>query len=212
MRRAAILISALAFVLVPAARAAPPRVTVQATPSSGAAPLTVTLTASGDVATYHWDLGDGTTADGAVVQHAYPAGRFVAHVTATNATGEASQASVTVTSYGLKLSGPRTAGYGQRARFRGSLQPGLKDRRVVLYRSSTRIGSAKTGRNVEATLEDALAIVDERKKRVPTSELHKMLTEAIAAHPPAPYRGREVRFRGPADAIARSSKWGSCAR
>src|SRR5438094_435481 len=55
--------------------------------------------------------------------------------------------------------------------------------------------SAKTGRNVEATLEDALAIVDERKKRVPTSELHKMLTEAIAAHPPAPYRGREVRFR-----------------
>ena len=132
MRRAAILISALAFVLVPAARAAPPRVTVQATPSSGAAPLTVTLTASGDVATYHWDLGDGTTADGAVVQHAYPAGRFVAHVTATNATGEASQASVTVTSYGLKLSGPRTAGYGQRARFRGSLQPGLKDRRVKL--------------------------------------------------------------------------------
>ncbi len=55
--------------------------------------------------------------------------------------------------------------------------------------------SAKTGRNVEATLEDALAIVDERKKRVPTSELHRMLTEAIAAHPPAPYRGREVRFR-----------------
>ena len=146
MRRAAILISALAVVFVPAARAAPPHVTVQATPSSGAAPLTVTLTASGDLATYHWDLGDGTTADGAVVQHAYPAGRFVAHVTATNATAEASQASVTVTSYGLKLSGPRTAGYGQRARFRGSLQPGLKDRRVVLYRSSTRIGSAKTGR------------------------------------------------------------------
>jgi GTP-binding protein len=55
--------------------------------------------------------------------------------------------------------------------------------------------SAKTGRNVEATLEDALAVVDARKKRVPTSDLHKMLTEAIAAHPPSPHRGKEVRFR-----------------
>ncbi len=55
--------------------------------------------------------------------------------------------------------------------------------------------SAKTGRNVEATLEDALTVVDERTKRVPTSELHKTLTEAIAAHPPSPHRGREVRFR-----------------
>jgi GTP-binding protein len=55
--------------------------------------------------------------------------------------------------------------------------------------------SAKTGRNVEATLEDALAVVDARKKRVSTSDLHKMLTEAIAAHPPSPHRGKEVRFR-----------------
>ena len=55
--------------------------------------------------------------------------------------------------------------------------------------------SAKTGRNVEATLEDALKVVDERKKRIPTSDLHKLLTEAIAAHPPSPHRGKEVRFR-----------------
>jgi GTP-binding protein len=55
--------------------------------------------------------------------------------------------------------------------------------------------SAKTGRNVEATLDDALRVVDERKKRIPTSELHKLLTEAIAAHPPSPHRGKEVRFR-----------------
>ena len=55
--------------------------------------------------------------------------------------------------------------------------------------------SAKTGRNVEATLEDALAVVDERKRRIATSELHKILTEAIAAHPPSSHRGKEVRFR-----------------
>ena len=55
--------------------------------------------------------------------------------------------------------------------------------------------SAKTGRNVETTLDDALKIVDERKKRIPTSDLHKLLTEAIAAHPPSSHRGKEVRFR-----------------
>jgi GTP-binding protein len=55
--------------------------------------------------------------------------------------------------------------------------------------------SAKTGRNVEATLEDALKVVDERKRRIATSELHKLLTESIAAHPPSPHRGKEVRFR-----------------
>ena len=54
--------------------------------------------------------------------------------------------------------------------------------------------SAKTGRNVRATLEDALAIVDERRRRIPTSELHRLLTDAIAAHPPSPHRGKEVRF------------------
>ena len=112
----------LTFLFVPAAHAAPPAVTAQVSPATGAAPLTVTLTASGDVATYHWDLGDGTTADGPVVQHVYAAGKFVAHVTSTSPVGETSQASVTVTSYGLSLSGPRTAGYGQRARFHRRLR------------------------------------------------------------------------------------------
>jgi peptidoglycan hydrolase-like protein with peptidoglycan-binding domain len=146
MRRAAILGTALAFLFVPAAHAAPPAVTAQASPATGAAPLTVTLTASGDVATYHWDLGDGTTADGPVVQHVYAAGKFVAHVTATSPVGETSQAAVTITSYGLSLYGPRTAGYRQRARFHGRLVPGVKGARVLLYRGSTRVGSAKTAK------------------------------------------------------------------
>jgi PKD repeat protein len=147
MRRAAILGMALAFALVPAAHASPPAVTAQASPATGAAPLAVTLTASGDTATYHWDLGDGATADGPVVQHVYPAGKFVAHVTATSATGETAQASVTITSYGLSLVGPRTAGYGQRALFHGRLVPGSKGARVTLYRGTTRVGSAKTSRS-----------------------------------------------------------------
>jgi len=55
--------------------------------------------------------------------------------------------------------------------------------------------SAKTGRNVAGTMSDALTVVDERQRRIPTAELHRMLVEAIAAHPPPPTRaGREVRF------------------
>jgi GTP-binding protein len=54
--------------------------------------------------------------------------------------------------------------------------------------------SAKTGRNVKAALADALAVVDERARRVPTAELHRMLVDVVAAHPPASHRGKEVRF------------------
>ena len=58
-----------------------------------------------------------------------------------------------------------------------------------------RFVSAKTGRNVVATLEDALRIVDVRAQRIATSDLHRLLIEAIAAHPPPSDRGRQVRFR-----------------
>jgi GTP-binding protein len=54
--------------------------------------------------------------------------------------------------------------------------------------------SAKTGRNVKPVLADALAIVDERKRKIPTADLHRMLMAVVAAHPPTPYRGKEVRF------------------
>src|SRR6266487_4822440 len=98
VRRAAVVFLALVF--VPVAHASGPAVSIQASATSGPAPLSVTLTASGDPALYHWDLGDGTTADGPVVQHVYPAGRFVAQVTATGA-GGTSQAQLTITSLGL---------------------------------------------------------------------------------------------------------------
>ena len=58
-----------------------------------------------------------------------------------------------------------------------------------------RFVSAKTGRNVRETLADALAVVDERRKRVPTPALHDILIESVAAHPPSAFRGREVKFR-----------------
>jgi GTP-binding protein len=57
-----------------------------------------------------------------------------------------------------------------------------------------RFVSAKTGRNVETTLADAVAIVDRRKLHVPTGELHRLLVDALAAHPPPTNRGKPVRF------------------
>ncbi|HEY6835430.1 MAG TPA: L,D-transpeptidase family protein [Gaiellaceae bacterium] len=142
MRRFVILVAALAF--VPAAHAAPPAVSVHTSASSGPAPLTVTLTASGDLATYHWDLGDGTTADGPIVQHAYGPGRFTARVTATAPNGETAQAQITITSLGLTLKSPRVGRYQQLLPFHGRLVPALKGVRVGLYRGEQRIASTRT--------------------------------------------------------------------
>lgn len=58
-----------------------------------------------------------------------------------------------------------------------------------------RFVSAKTGRSVVATLDDAVDVVAVRTQRVPTADLHRLMIEAIAAHPPPSDRGRQVRFR-----------------
>jgi PKD repeat protein len=122
VRRALVLVLVLAW--VPAAAALPPQVAVQAEPASGAAPLPVTLTASGDAASYRWDLGDGAAADGPVVRHVYAAGRFTATVTATEPDGETATAQTQVVAVGVSLAAPRRAvGYGHRLTLRGSVVP-----------------------------------------------------------------------------------------
>lgn len=138
---------AAALALAPAAHAAPPAVTATATPASGPAPLQTTLAATGDAATYHWDLGDGTTADGPVVQHAYAAGRFTATVMATSPSGETAQATVVVTATGLTLVGPGSGRYQQLARFHGRLLPARKGAQVALYRGGRRVATTRTSAN-----------------------------------------------------------------
>src|SRR5439155_6545593 len=160
VRRAAIVLAALAF--APAAHAAPPAVSIQASATRGPAPLSVTLTASGDPATYHWELGDGTTADGPVVHHVYSAGRFVARVTATTLTGESSQASVKLTSIGLTLAAPRTGRYQQLLRFDGRLGPRLKGVRVALYRGERRISTVRTRRGGRFSLRGRVGAPNQR--------------------------------------------------
>jgi L,D-transpeptidase catalytic domain/PKD domain/Putative peptidoglycan binding domain len=153
-------VAALTF--APAAHAAPPSVTAQTAPASGAAPLAVTLTATGDPATYHWDLGDGNSADGAVVQHTYPAGRFTARVTATNTAGETAQATAVVTATGLALAGPRRGRYQQLARFHGRLIPAAKGARIGLYRGGQRIAATRTTRNGSFVVRGRVGAADAR--------------------------------------------------
>jgi GTP-binding protein len=54
--------------------------------------------------------------------------------------------------------------------------------------------SAKLGQRVHQVLDAALAVVAERRKRVPTAALNKMLREAVAAHPPPSKPGKWLRF------------------
>jgi len=119
-------------------------VTIQATPTSGPAPLQVTFDATG-AASAHWDFGDGTSADGVSVQHTYAAGHWTATVTAQGSDGTTSTQTVPVTAYGVTLSGPKVPRYAQRAVFRGAVVPA--ERGVTVRLSGPgggRLGSGKT--------------------------------------------------------------------
>jgi N-acetylmuramoyl-L-alanine amidase len=145
VRGAIALLAGLAFTA--SATAAPPLVSASASPSSGVAPLRVTLTATGDAATYTWSLGDGAVAAGAVVTHTYASGRFLATVTATSAAGETAQAQVEVVASGrtLTLVAPARADHDSPATFSGALRPGLRAAPVRIYRGSTYVTSTRTG-------------------------------------------------------------------
>jgi GTPase len=54
--------------------------------------------------------------------------------------------------------------------------------------------SAKLGQRVDGVLTAALEVVTERRKRVPTAQLNRMLREAVAAHPPASRHGKHIKF------------------
>jgi hypothetical protein len=112
------------------------------------APLQVVLTATGDAVSYSWDLGDGSVAEGPLVTHAYAAGRWVATVTATGASGERTTAQVAIEAVArrLTLEAPRAAAYGSRVVVAGSLHPPTRAvGRVWIYRGSTYVGAASVG-------------------------------------------------------------------
>ncbi|HEY7207906.1 MAG TPA: L,D-transpeptidase family protein [Gaiellaceae bacterium] len=145
MRRALGLLSFVVLLAAAPANAAAPVVSATASPTEGAAPLAVTLTATGDAATYHWDLGDGTSADGTTVQHAYPAGDWTATVTATAPDGETAQAQVHVVSHGIVARAPASGRYGRPLVVRGTLVPATANEPVALYLGDRQVALARTG-------------------------------------------------------------------
>jgi PKD repeat protein len=143
MRR---LLPVLAFLIWVAPAHATPSITVAATPALGQAPLGVTLTAAGDAVSYHWELGDGSQADGPIVQHRYEAGRHTARVTATGADGSQAQATVTIIAVRMTLTGPKVGTYGRRATFSGRLVPALRGAPVSLFAGDAEVVSGKADR------------------------------------------------------------------
>jgi PKD repeat protein len=140
------LVAVLAVLIFgPAAAAAPPVISIQATPVAGAAPLQVTFTAVGEAALYHWEFGDGASADGKTVEHTYAAGRWTVTLTASSAAGERATASAVVTASGVTLSGPSIARYDRRVRFRGVVLPAESRVPVTLVGpGGGKIAAAKT--------------------------------------------------------------------
>lgn len=54
--------------------------------------------------------------------------------------------------------------------------------------------SAKFGQRTHKVLPTALAVADERKKRIPTAQLNKLMKEATTAHPPPSKPGKWLKF------------------
>lgn len=139
------LVCALALLIfVPAAAGAAPLVTIQATPTAGAAPLRVTFSASSGAAAYHWDFGDGSVAEGQTTEHTYTAGRWTATLTSQSADGTTATQTAQITATGLTLAGPAAPRYDRKVAFRGALVPAEQNVPVALEGPSGRIAKAKT--------------------------------------------------------------------
>jgi PKD repeat protein len=77
------------------------------TPTSGAAPLSITASgeassdAKGTIVKYAWDFGDGSSATGSQVTHTYATvGEFLVKLTVTNDKGKTGSASASVVATG----------------------------------------------------------------------------------------------------------------
>ena len=165
LRAAGVVVLAMLAGAAPA-NAGPPSVTISASANAGAAPFAVTFEAHGDAASYHWELGNGETADGPTAGATYGPGLWTATVTATAADGSTSQASVTVRSEAVTLVPVSESRYGKPAVFKGRVVPAFAGETVTLY---------VRGRRAAAALADADGAFRLRLARV---------------HAPGPYEAR----------------------
>ena len=158
------------------ANAAPPTVTISASATAGAAPLTVTFEAQGDAASYHWQLGNGQTAEGPTASATYGPGLWSVTVTATAPDGETAQASIAVRSVAITLLPGAESRYGKPAVFRGRVVPALAAEPVALS-----VG----GRDVATTLAKADGTFRLRLGHVRTPGPYEARTPVAASAPVA---------------------------
>lgn len=116
MRPIAAVLAGLA--VAPAAHAA---CAVEVSASRGAAPLRVSFHAACDSATYRWNFGDRTHAEGATATHAYAGGRFTPSLT----TDAGAQRLSPVTAVALSVVVPRKAAYGSQVTLYARVVPQL---------------------------------------------------------------------------------------
>ena len=84
-----------------------PTARITVTPSSGAAPLTVTVSGAastavdGTIATYSWNFGDDTSASGVSAEHTYATvGEFTVRLTVTDDKGRTGSSTASVVATG----------------------------------------------------------------------------------------------------------------
>jgi N-acetylmuramoyl-L-alanine amidase len=107
------------------------------------APLTVTFRAAAESAFFRWDFGDGSTAEGRVVEHAYAeAGRHRATLTT-----DAGETSVEAVAYRVAFGAPMRGRYGSRGRFTGSIWPAIRRASVEIVGPGGRIARTRTRTN-----------------------------------------------------------------
>ena len=136
-RRLPIVVVALLVVASPAA-AAGPVATARST-----AQLTVSFRAVAESSFFRWDFGDGTTAEGAVVDHVYAQpGRYRATVTT-----DAGATALDAVAYRVTFGAPARVRYGSRGRFTGSIWPAVRSARVEVVGPGGTIARGKTRAN-----------------------------------------------------------------
>jgi L,D-transpeptidase catalytic domain/Putative peptidoglycan binding domain len=138
---------ALAFLLALAspADAAPPAVQITASPQLGAAPLEAILVATGDAASYRWEVDGSTVGEGATLRHVFPAGHHQVALVATAASGEVTREAITVSAFSLSLQAPSTVDYGRRIRLSGRILPAVPGETVALERGGRTVATARVG-------------------------------------------------------------------
>jgi hypothetical protein len=138
-----LLVLVLALAAAPPANAVPPAVQIAATPQIGLAPLESTLVASGDAASYRWEVDGVTVGERPQLRHVFPIGHHQVGVVATAPNGEVSRHAVTVSAFSLSLTARRVVSFGQRVTFRGRVVPALGGERLVLERDGRAVATGR---------------------------------------------------------------------